>query len=271
MGKNPAFQFYPRDWLMDLELRSCSLAARGLWIDLIATMHFSQKYGFLLINGTKPDYKTITKVLNLRPEIVQKRLQELVEKGVARVDENGVIYSNRMVQDQRLRDIRREAGSKGGNPNLLNQELKQKDKQDGYPACTPPPSPSPSPSPSPRNTGRKPLFLKGFLKDHPDIHEVVSELRKSEIWDPGSTLGKLLRDAPLTPAHVIKSALTRVLNRKPADPYPYFRGVLVDEVEKDLTKKREEEWEQKKNEDKREAPEALKDILGRLETRRTGG
>jgi hypothetical protein len=46
---------------------------------------------------------------------------------------------------------------------------------------------------------------------------------------------------------------------------------LTDEVEKDLRRNREEQWEQEKTKDKSEAPEALRNILAKLETGRTGG
>lgn len=39
MGKAPAFQFYPGDWLKDPDLSKCSPASRGIWIDCISAMH----------------------------------------------------------------------------------------------------------------------------------------------------------------------------------------------------------------------------------------
>ena len=49
--KRPAFQFYPGDWRKDVQLRSCSVAARGLWIDLLCVAHECEPYGHLMING----------------------------------------------------------------------------------------------------------------------------------------------------------------------------------------------------------------------------
>jgi len=152
---------------------------------------------------------------------------------------------------------------------LLNQQDNQEVNQDGYPPCTPPPSPSsspsPSPSPSPKNTERKPLSLKEFLEDYPDIHAVVKKLRAEDIWDAGSTLGELLREAPSTPPHVILAALKQVANIKPKEGYPYFKKVLGEEVERDLQRQREQDWGERKEEEKKQAPEALKSILSRLE------
>lgn len=48
--KRPAFQFYPGDWLRSTDLRSCSVGARGLWIDMICLMHEGTPYGHLKVN-----------------------------------------------------------------------------------------------------------------------------------------------------------------------------------------------------------------------------
>lgn len=45
--KRPAFQMYARDWLSNVKLRRCSLAARGAWIDVMCLMHDSAEYGVL--------------------------------------------------------------------------------------------------------------------------------------------------------------------------------------------------------------------------------
>ena len=50
MTKRPAFQFYPGDWLRDTGLRSCSAAARGLWMDILCFMHKGSPYGYLKLN-----------------------------------------------------------------------------------------------------------------------------------------------------------------------------------------------------------------------------
>jgi hypothetical protein len=50
MGKNPAFQFYPRDWLSDTELQQASASTRGIWTNLLSHMWFSQQRG--VVSGT---------------------------------------------------------------------------------------------------------------------------------------------------------------------------------------------------------------------------
>lgn len=41
----PAFQFYPKDWRTDANLRRCSHAARGAWMDVLCLLHDSDEYG----------------------------------------------------------------------------------------------------------------------------------------------------------------------------------------------------------------------------------
>lgn len=47
MGKAPAFQFYPNDWLGDSELGMCSFATRGIWITMLCRMWHSKTRGQL--------------------------------------------------------------------------------------------------------------------------------------------------------------------------------------------------------------------------------
>ena len=55
--KRPAFQFYPGDWLHDTAVRACSLAARGLWIDMLSLMHQGHPYGNLTLPAVKDSGK----------------------------------------------------------------------------------------------------------------------------------------------------------------------------------------------------------------------
>ena len=48
MGKNPAFQWYPADWLRDPELRMASLVSRGIWMDLLCHMWAARTRGELI-------------------------------------------------------------------------------------------------------------------------------------------------------------------------------------------------------------------------------
>lgn len=115
----PYFNFYPADWLTDLSLRLCSAETRGVWIDILCHMSLSHERGFLILNGHVLDEKGIQKLSGLNPKRFRKVFQELTSFGIIRADENGRFYSKRMVGDEQLRQVRREVGRKGGNPNLI--------------------------------------------------------------------------------------------------------------------------------------------------------
>lgn len=133
--KRPAFLFYPADWLRDTALRTCSITARGLWMDMICYMHQGKPYGYLKVNrkAIQPAQLAIMVGLPLEDTIIY--LKELKEAGVYSV-KSGVIYSRRMVRDEHIRSERAKAGKKGGNPNLLKQKVNQISKQNLTPSIS---------------------------------------------------------------------------------------------------------------------------------------
>jgi hypothetical protein len=54
MAKQPAFQFYPADWLKDTELQMCSMSTQGIWINLLCRMWQQKERG--KISGTKQQF-----------------------------------------------------------------------------------------------------------------------------------------------------------------------------------------------------------------------
>ena len=101
--KRPAFQFYPGDWLNDAGLRLCSLPARGLWIEMMCFMHQASTYGHLLIAGRSPSIEELARLLGQRDISVTEWVQELDTNKVFSRTDDGVIYSRRMVQDEKKR------------------------------------------------------------------------------------------------------------------------------------------------------------------------
>lgn len=114
----PWMKFYPRDWRADPRLRMCSLAARGLWADLLGYMHEAEPYGHLLIDGQQPSTEDIASLIGRPMPETRKALAELDERGVYSVTETGVIYSRRMVRDRQKAEMDKANGRGGGNPRL---------------------------------------------------------------------------------------------------------------------------------------------------------
>jgi len=150
MSKAPSFQFYPGDWLKDPALRLCSPAARGVWIDLLCLMAESAERGVLITTGvawTTGDAARATGG-------TRQQVQELIDKGVARVRDDGAMYSARMVKDEYIRTVRAQAGIKGGNPDMLKQNPS---KPQANAEQTAEQNPTPSSSSSSSSSERSPL------------------------------------------------------------------------------------------------------------------
>lgn len=131
-NKIPSFPFYPADWRGDLKLQLCKLDIKGLWVELMCIMHDSNKYGYLLIDGEKPTEEELAFLLRVDIDIFKKLFSELKEKGIIKINEEGIYYSKRMVNDFKLRELSKEYGKLGGNPNL--KEGKGRGKGRGYPS-----------------------------------------------------------------------------------------------------------------------------------------
>lgn len=127
--KLPAFQFYPSDWKSDMKVQSLEFHERGIWFEMLCLMHESEQRGKLVMNGKPMDRKMIARLIGTDLRTLNKSLDIIISTGVAYVDEEGVIFNRRMVKDEAIRLIRKEAGSQGGNPALLNQKDNQEDNQ----------------------------------------------------------------------------------------------------------------------------------------------
>jgi hypothetical protein len=103
-GKNPAFMYYPKDWRADAVF-GCSLAARGLWLEMMNMMHASERYGYLCNNGAAIPDEAISRYCGCSLQEYQSLLPELERAGVPRRTPNGIIYCKRMVDDQKERQV----------------------------------------------------------------------------------------------------------------------------------------------------------------------
>lgn len=84
MSDRPSFQFYPADWLANANLRRCSEAARGIWIDVMCVLHGADEYG--VIRWPLAD---LARAANASLKLVK----ELADKGVLKgADKNAADY-----------------------------------------------------------------------------------------------------------------------------------------------------------------------------------
>jgi hypothetical protein len=101
IGKLPSMQFYPGDWLKDPAVRACSLAARGLWFEILCLMWESPERGVLKTGDAPWGATEMASAVGADVTLVTKLLAELKSKGVASARaEDGALYSRRMVRDE---------------------------------------------------------------------------------------------------------------------------------------------------------------------------
>lgn len=184
--KRPSFQFYPGDWLRDTALRTCSVGARGLWIDMICLMHEGSVYGYLKVGSKVILPSNLARMVGATLDEIEGWLSELEIAGVYSKDEDGCIYSRRMIRDEKIRESRAAGGSKGGNPALLHPEQKVGNKVENKVNLFPTPSSS-SASASSSSKKSKPINGKSHPAcPHTEIvalyHEILPELPQVKDW-----------------------------------------------------------------------------------------
>ena len=133
-GQNhkPGFFFFSDDWRADEALSLCSEGARLLWLEMLLIMNKAD--GYMLVNGHRPEPAQIAIITRTDPIQVDSRLAELRKNGVYSVTKSNVIYSRKMLRDEKKARIARENGKKGGNPTLCKgDDISPSDKGSAKP------------------------------------------------------------------------------------------------------------------------------------------
>lgn len=215
--KRPSFQFYPSDWRKDMALQSCSVAARGLWIDMLCIAHECAPYGHLTVNGKPMKPAQIGRHTGLTERECAKLVAELLDAGVVSRSADGSLFSRRMVRDEDLRNRRAEGGkagaehgikgaehgAKGGRPaagrGVSEPPLEPPLAAKTEPPLKPPPSSSSSSSSSEENGGIPPE-PPARRRARPDpAHDPLPPWVDATAWDGWETMRRAIRK-PLTPA-----------------------------------------------------------------------
>lgn len=223
----PFLKFFPTDWLGDERLRTCSLVARGLWIDLLCMSWRSGRRGYLESAAGKPvTHEQIARAVGESPSTVGTLLAELENAGVfSREAETGVIYSRRLVRDVERTEILSQAGKRGGNPRLstnpsdtlkptlkprLNPTLKPTLKGTLIPRDQSPESRNQTLLSAANATGEEAVAGKKGSRvsnGNPLFDAVCTACRLNPSEAPGARIGKVLRDIreatpDVTPAEI---------------------------------------------------------------------
>lgn len=122
-------KFWWADWQSDTGLRMTSLAARGLWMELLCMANAGQPYGHVtLTDGRSPTAKEISWIVGTSEKEVTKALGELERAGVFSRTANGTIYSRRMLRDAQQVVDARVAGLQGGNPKIIRGTVPKEER-----------------------------------------------------------------------------------------------------------------------------------------------
>ncbi len=106
-------KFYCTDWLGDPRLGLCSLAAQGLWMRCVCIMQEMQPAGYLAIDGRPMTTAQLMRVAGgVGEDELLGLLDELETAGVFSRDDEGRIYSRRILEEARQSDAGREAVTK---------------------------------------------------------------------------------------------------------------------------------------------------------------
>ena len=98
-------KYYPSDWQAEPTLRTCSLASKGLWIEMLGFMAHSVRHGYLCkVNSSEPmPPEDLGKILGQPIDEIKNLIQELEENGVFSKTDDGLIYSRRLLKDAKIR------------------------------------------------------------------------------------------------------------------------------------------------------------------------
>jgi len=212
---DPWMKFYPSDWRSDPKLRLVSMAARGLWMEMLCLMHEADNYGDLCVAGVTLDETKLSRMVGESAEAVTGWLSELREADVFSTRKNGVIYSRRMEKDENKRRKARENGKKGGNPNLSKQTEKDQpvkggDKTQKPEARDQKEREAKASSPKPRGKRNSyPDDFEGFWKAYPNTAN-NSKPKAGEQWAKldADDREAAMRSLPVYRAHLAKTEQT---------------------------------------------------------------
>ena len=145
MGGTVSSRFFWTDWLSDAGLRRSSLAARGLWMDMLCIAAEHSPRGYVAVNGTGLTADELAGMCGTDLGTAKNLIEELERNGVFARRRDGTIYSRRMIRDEKNREIGRKNGKLGGNPSLSktkgnssadNQKVKGSHKGEGSPLAS---------------------------------------------------------------------------------------------------------------------------------------
>ena len=177
MMSDPYLPFFVADWLSDDDLDGLQdIAAVGLWIEMLSRM---QKAGGRFVLGGDPVSMTNGPALIAKHVRCIKNakeaaalLDQLYRRNIFSLDDDGFIYSRRIVRDAERRQQAREYGRRGGNPRITGGG---KPPTDNPPGVNPPTLNPPGDIPI--------LFQSSPVQSNPDITDTHNARANEPVVD----------------------------------------------------------------------------------------
>jgi len=249
----PSFQFYPGDWSKNANLRRCSPAARGIWMDVLCLLHDSEEEYGVLRWPLKDIANAASAAMPLVRELVTKGVLKGADKDaepyVYRPKHAGKIgepvilvvslggpvwYSSRFVRDEYVRQKRGESTrfDTANQPTSRSPKGGIGDRQGDGPST----SSSSSPSGSSEANASAAEAAEG---EGQAIEKTAEELAKAELWRAGKSL-LLEADVPKDQCGTFLGALVTqygsllvveavrsAVKETPADPREYLKATCM--------------------------------------------
>ncbi len=132
----PYIPLYVQDFVTDEKLAQCSAESTGVYVRILCAMHKSEEYGKVLLR--QKDMQNESKIKNFasklvkqmpyKEQVIEEAIEELIEEGVLFVDGN-YLCQKRMIKDNSISMIRREAGKKTSFANAKTPTKKEQNTE----------------------------------------------------------------------------------------------------------------------------------------------
>lgn len=119
------------DWAADYGLRASSLAAKGLWMEMLSIMARSKRKGYLLDGEKQMESKTLANIVSIPTDEADCLINELRSHGVFSESADGIIYNRRMAREGEISEIRAECGKHGGRPKSKTEANEKQNESKG--------------------------------------------------------------------------------------------------------------------------------------------
>jgi len=180
--KNPSTHLFWND--LRQALSRCSPAAKGLWaVHMLPCAAESAEYGVVLVGNHPSPRAAVGGLLcyefGLSADATQELIEELIEKGVAEVDDRGRVCCRRMVREEAARQAKIRAGRSGGKASGAVRNAKQTPKQTPQQSVSGDASTTRSTNPSNVEADRQPSDPDGTSTNQ-DLAEAETKQEESE-------------------------------------------------------------------------------------------